>query len=143
MVIREQHYFGPSFDENYWLIPEIYKSYDLSNESMLDIVVRVRRKEKRPFFSARKLERIEEEINTIGLYSEEGYHCNKCGIGGDSDNICLLKCSGCKRARYCSEACNKKAWPEHKLNYKKKWRVKTISIETEDCEVPQEKNQSM
>jgi hypothetical protein len=36
--------------------------------------------------------------------------CWKCGITASS----LLKCSGCRKARYCGESCQREDWGKHK-----------------------------
>ncbi len=38
-------------------------------------------------------------------------YCDGCQQFGDKD---ALQCGTCKRVRYCSRKCQKKAWPEHK-----------------------------
>jgi hypothetical protein len=39
--------------------------------------------------------------------------CDVCGARGDRATK-LLKCDGCKSVLYCSEACQRAHWPEHK-----------------------------
>ena len=38
--------------------------------------------------------------------------CGGCGATGSTDELKL--CAACKRVRYCSAACQARAWPEHK-----------------------------
>jgi hypothetical protein len=40
--------------------------------------------------------------------------CSRCGVAGD--DVALKVCSACNAARYCSRACQKEDWSEHKGN---------------------------
>mmetsp|Transcript_18948 Transcript_18948/g.48095 ORF Transcript_18948/g.48095 Transcript_18948/m.48095 type:complete len:110 (+) Transcript_18948:990-1319(+) len=38
-----------------------------------------------------------------------------CGASGAANGGPLLRCGGCKSAHYCSAACHKAGWKQHKL----------------------------
>jgi hypothetical protein len=43
--------------------------------------------------------------------------CDKCSeykLNAGGERVKLLRCTTCKIARYCSQACQRAAWPEHK-----------------------------
>jgi ankyrin repeat protein len=48
-------------------------------------------------------------------YLEAKTHCSNAGCSGSG----LMKCTGCKRARYCGEACQLVHWKAHKADCKR------------------------
>jgi ankyrin repeat protein len=47
-------------------------------------------------------------------YLEAKTHCSNSGCGGAG----IWKCTGCKQARYCGQACQLAHWPAHKARCK-------------------------
>jgi hypothetical protein len=47
-------------------------------------------------------------------YLEAKQHCSNPGCSGAG----LKKCTGCKQARYCKQACQLAHWPAHKVECK-------------------------
>jgi hypothetical protein len=50
-------------------------------------------------------------------YLEAKMHCSKTGCSGAG----IMKCTGCKQARYCGEECQLAHWQAHKADCKR-WR---------------------
>lgn len=44
--------------------------------------------------------------------------CATCCAGTTSDGSALLRCGQCKAVRYCSKACQRSGWKEHKKTCK-------------------------
>jgi hypothetical protein len=51
-------------------------------------------------------------------YLESKMHCSNASCSGAG----IMKCTGCKQARYCAEACQLAHWKAHKANCKR-WRA--------------------
>lgn len=61
---------------------------------------------------------IQQELWTdaIGFAGKEmGLKCNKCRGGPEGDDQKLMFCSACKQVQYCSKACQKSDWKDHKI----------------------------
>ena len=112
---------------------EMKECFDHVTKRILTTVVnhKIQKKAKRPFFSTKKLDLIDEELS-IGMYLTGNYECNECLKKGRAQ-VLLLKCSGCRRKWYCSQECNRKAWLNHKERYcGTKWRTSKINLNTRE-----------
>jgi hypothetical protein len=65
--------------------------------------------------------------NTVGAsaeqtaYLEAKTHCSSLGCSGAG----VMKCTGCKQARYCGEACQLAHWKAHKADCRR-WSTELV-----------------
>ena len=92
--------------------------------------IKIQKKAKRPFFTVKRINSIEEEFST-GHFCEKNHKCNHCG--SNRNDVVLYECMGCTRAWYCGRRCQKKEWSQHRLICGKynNWRTKPYFVDSD------------
>ena len=69
---------------------------------------------KKMFLPDSEKEKSKVGVATGGEKAEKVKICWNCHSSGDEDGVKLLKCEGCRRARYCDPECQAEDWDRHK-----------------------------